>query len=240
MAVVSLGSCIFTIDSMFAFSSSPDSWDSSRVAAAIPSGVGFLGAGLIYKQPPKHADDTHEVHGLTTASSIWLSAAVGIGAGGGLCVISLFATMTMILILRFGPHMPFSDPHAFLGAGSSDDPVTWSRHGDGLLLKGGPQPPPLGGTAPPGTSSSSSKEDEARDASCSMEAGEAKDALLLSQRATYPYAPYGSARETDRLTRRDAESLHGGPDAYGGTEMAAVTASATARLALHRKASLRE
>lgn len=44
MSLVSLGSCIFTIDSMFAFSSSPDSWDSSRVAAAIPSGVGFLGA----------------------------------------------------------------------------------------------------------------------------------------------------------------------------------------------------
>lgn len=42
MSLVSLGSCVFTIDSMFAFSSSPDSWDSSRVAAAIPSGVGFL------------------------------------------------------------------------------------------------------------------------------------------------------------------------------------------------------
>lgn len=109
MALVSLGSCIFTVDSMFAFSSSPDSWDSSRVAAAIPSGVGFLGAGLIFKQPPRNPTDHHEVHGLTTASSVWLSAAAGIAAGGGLYVIGTFATMVMIIVLRFGPRLPIED-----------------------------------------------------------------------------------------------------------------------------------
>ena len=49
MALVSLGSCLFTLTSMFAFRSGPMSWDASRVSAAIPSGVGFLGAGLICK-----------------------------------------------------------------------------------------------------------------------------------------------------------------------------------------------
>jgi len=51
MGLVSLGSCFFTISSMVAFRSSTMGWDSARVAAAIPSGVGFLGAGLIWKVP---------------------------------------------------------------------------------------------------------------------------------------------------------------------------------------------
>lgn len=49
MSLVSLGSCFFTISSNFAFQSSTMGWDSSRVSAAIPSGCGFLGAGLICK-----------------------------------------------------------------------------------------------------------------------------------------------------------------------------------------------
>ena len=54
-------------------------WDASRIAAAIPSGVGFLGAGMIWKQSQEDGGQT--VHGLTTAASLWLSAAVGIAAG---------------------------------------------------------------------------------------------------------------------------------------------------------------
>ena len=49
MALVCLGSCVFTIDSVWAFIDGPMAWDSSRVAAAIPSGVGFLGAASIWK-----------------------------------------------------------------------------------------------------------------------------------------------------------------------------------------------
>ena len=83
MALVSLGSCLFTLTSISAFKMGPMSWDASRVAAAIPSGVGFLGAGMIWKQAQRDADgsDTHVVHGLTTAASLWLSAACGIAAG---------------------------------------------------------------------------------------------------------------------------------------------------------------
>ena len=39
MAMVSLGSCVFTIDSMFAFVDGTIGWDSSRVSAAVPSGA---------------------------------------------------------------------------------------------------------------------------------------------------------------------------------------------------------
>jgi putative Mg2+ transporter-C (MgtC) family protein len=79
MALVSLGSCLFTINSTYAFIDGPMSWDSSRVAAAIPSGVGFLGAGLIFKEADKDAltgDTTHVVHGLTTAASLWIVSSV--------------------------------------------------------------------------------------------------------------------------------------------------------------------
>lgn len=75
MSLVSLGACVFTLTSMYSFRSGPMEWDASRVAAAIPSGVGFLGAGLIFKQAEKDnatGDTTHVVHGLTTAASLWI------------------------------------------------------------------------------------------------------------------------------------------------------------------------
>ena len=70
MALVALGSCFFTISSQLAFRDSPMTWDSSRVAAAIPSGVGFLGAGLIWKGSLSDGSggEVHQVHGITTAA----------------------------------------------------------------------------------------------------------------------------------------------------------------------------
>jgi len=102
MALVALGSCLFSICSAFAFLSGPMSWDASRISAAIPSGVGFLGSALIFK----HKDDNtniHEVHGLTTAASVWLSAAVGIACAGGLYFVASLSTAIMLVLLRFGP-----------------------------------------------------------------------------------------------------------------------------------------
>ncbi|KAL7524943.1 hypothetical protein ACHAWF_001141, partial [Thalassiosira exigua] len=114
MALVALGSCFFTISSQLAFRDSPMTWDASRVTAAIPSGVGFLGAGLIWKG--SLSDDggreVHQVHGITTAaravvqfSSVWLSAAMGAGAGGALYAVSAYSTALVILVLRFGPRL---------------------------------------------------------------------------------------------------------------------------------------
>lgn len=104
MGLVSLGSCFFTISSITAFRSSTMCWDASRVSAAIPSGVGFLGAGLIWKgNVGEGKDANHQVHGLTTAASVWLSAAAGVGAGGRLYFVSAYSTILVMIILRYGP-----------------------------------------------------------------------------------------------------------------------------------------
>jgi len=84
MVTVSVGAALFTLNSMFAFLSGPMEWDSSRVSAALPSGVGFLGAAVIWKQTTE--DGRQNINGVTTAASVWLSAAVGTAAGGGLYI----------------------------------------------------------------------------------------------------------------------------------------------------------
>jgi uncharacterized membrane protein YhiD involved in acid resistance len=109
MALVSLGSCLFTICSAYAFMDGSMAWDASRVAAAIPSGVGFLGAGLIWKEvqsaPEEGGSASTVVHGLTTAASLWVSAAVGVACGGRLYFIAAFTIAIMLLLLRFGPRL---------------------------------------------------------------------------------------------------------------------------------------
>lgn len=110
MSLVSLGACLFAITSAFAFLDGPMNWDGSRVAAAIPSGVGFLGAGVIWKQTNKDGEG-HVVHGLTTAASLWLSAAVGIACSGELYFAACFTIAVVLLLLRFGPRIDESNSH---------------------------------------------------------------------------------------------------------------------------------
>ncbi|MGH8230782.1 MAG: MgtC/SapB family protein [Steroidobacteraceae bacterium] len=66
--------------------------DPSRVAAQIVSGIGFIGGGLIFVQ-------RDVVRGLTTAATIWLTAAVGMACGAGLPVLALFVTGAHFLIM---------------------------------------------------------------------------------------------------------------------------------------------
>jgi len=72
--------------------------DPSRIAASVVSGIGFLGAGAILR-------DGITIKGLTTAAGLWLVAAIGMAAGGGMYVESLFATVmglvTLTLLRRF-------------------------------------------------------------------------------------------------------------------------------------------
>jgi putative Mg2+ transporter-C (MgtC) family protein len=107
MALVSLASCLFTLGSAFCFRDGPQSWDASRISAAIPSGVGFLGAGLIYKGGvvgEGGGDGSRPiVHGLTTAASLWVSAAVGIACGGAMYFAATFSSAILLVLLRFGP-----------------------------------------------------------------------------------------------------------------------------------------
>jgi len=139
MSLVALGSCLFSICSAHAFLSGPMNWDGSRVAAAIPSGVGFLGAGLIFKQAQKDKDtgeENHTVHGLTTAASLWLSAAVGIACGGELYFSASFSVSVVVLLLRFGPRTIDSDSDSALTENdqeiliNSTSPISPLRHHD--------------------------------------------------------------------------------------------------------------
>ncbi len=63
-----------------------------RIAAQIVSGIGFLGAGVIIR-------DRAGVHGLTTAATIWLVAAVGVAVGMGSYFLSIAATLVSLAIL---------------------------------------------------------------------------------------------------------------------------------------------
>lgn len=83
--MISVGSALFTIFSIRIGGVN----DSARIAAQIVTGVGFLGAGVILHQG-------RQVKGLTTASTVWLAAALGIGAGSGYL---LFTTIAAILAL---------------------------------------------------------------------------------------------------------------------------------------------
>ena len=73
--LVSVGAAFFVLAAIEAGASATDV---SRVIQGLVAGVGFLGAGAILK-----IGDRAEVHGLTTAASIWMTAAVGTGAGLG-------------------------------------------------------------------------------------------------------------------------------------------------------------
>ena len=95
-ALVGLGAALFTVVSKYGFSDvlAVDlvRLDPSRVAAQIVSGIGFIGAGLVFVRRNK-------VRGLTTASSIWLTAAVGAAAGAGLVLPAAFATGAYFLVV---------------------------------------------------------------------------------------------------------------------------------------------
>lgn len=58
-------------------------------------------------------NEVHQVHGLTTAASVWLSAAVGVGSGGGLYFICTYAVALIIVVLRFGPRMYGSEDSGY-------------------------------------------------------------------------------------------------------------------------------
>lgn len=88
-ALVGLGSSVFTLISVEGFIYLAEyqvTRDPSRIAAQIVSGIGFLGAGVIFV-------NRDVVRGLTTAASIWLAAAIGMACGAGLLPLAVFATM---------------------------------------------------------------------------------------------------------------------------------------------------
>jgi putative Mg2+ transporter-C (MgtC) family protein len=83
--LVALGSAAFTLVSVYGFEGLGTVRDPARIAAQVVTGIGFLGAGTIWR-----TEST--VRGLTTAASIWIVAAIGMLAGAGMYVIAVVCT----------------------------------------------------------------------------------------------------------------------------------------------------
>jgi putative Mg2+ transporter-C (MgtC) family protein len=94
-ALVGAGAAVFMLISKYGFSDVLEPGrivvDPSRVAAQIVTGIGFIGAGLIFVRQDA-------VRGLTTAASIWVTAAIGAAAGCGLPLIACAATAAYLIV----------------------------------------------------------------------------------------------------------------------------------------------
>ena len=92
-ALVCLGATVFTLVSYVGFSQVAGV-DPSRIAAGIVTGIGFIGAGAIFRQGIL-------VKGVTTAASIWISAAIGLALGTRLYYLAIIVTLLGLLVLSF-------------------------------------------------------------------------------------------------------------------------------------------
>ena len=88
--IVALGSALFMIISQYAFGGR---YDAARVAAQVVSGIGFIGAGVIIFQK-------NVVRGVTTATGLWVAAAIGLACGAGMYVVAVAATLMTVLCLE--------------------------------------------------------------------------------------------------------------------------------------------
>jgi len=94
--LVSLGSCLFMILSQYGFDAVVDSttsFDPSRIASQVVTGIGFIGAGTIIFQK-------HVVRGLTTAAGIWTTAAIGMACGAAMYALAIATTVLVLVCLE--------------------------------------------------------------------------------------------------------------------------------------------
>ena len=95
--LVALGSCLFMIISVYGFDfmlgRDHVSFDPSRIASQVVTGIGFIGAGTIILQKQM-------VRGLTTAAGLWVTAAIGLACGNGMYIIA--AVTTAIVLVSLG------------------------------------------------------------------------------------------------------------------------------------------
>jgi putative Mg2+ transporter-C (MgtC) family protein len=108
--LVAVGAALFTLVSAYAWSdfhfsqSSGVTYDPTRIAAQIVTGIGFLGAGAIIRHGLS-------VRGLTTAASLWVVAAIGVAAGAGYYSAAVITTVLVLFSLwplRIAAHRIFA------------------------------------------------------------------------------------------------------------------------------------
>ena len=139
--VVACASALMMVLSKYAYSDIIETYgelskvDPSRVASGVVSGIGFLGAGMIFVHKKT-------VTGLTTAAGIWATSGIGMAIGAGMYVVGIGAAL-IILLIQVVLHM--SPRRSATGEG--DEMVALKqKNGDALLLealqkKGIPMPP---------------------------------------------------------------------------------------------------
>lgn len=86
VSLITLGSTIYSLISIYYFNADP-----TRVIAQIVSGIGFLGAGIIFKSGS-------EIKGLTTAATVWTSSGIGVLVGLGLYKLAIISTFLILII----------------------------------------------------------------------------------------------------------------------------------------------
>jgi putative Mg2+ transporter-C (MgtC) family protein len=92
--LIAVGSALFTILSL---EMTRGVGDTSRVAGQIVTGIGFIGGGAIMR-------NRNTVHGMTTAATIWVNAAIGIGAGmGQYALVTFTAALTLVVLVLLPP-----------------------------------------------------------------------------------------------------------------------------------------
>jgi putative Mg2+ transporter-C (MgtC) family protein len=94
-ATVALGACTFGLISLYVDGGS----DPTRIAAQVVTGVGFLGAGVILR-------DRGRITGLTTAATLWATAAVGLAVAYGMYILGLVSTAIILLLLSMRRFLP--------------------------------------------------------------------------------------------------------------------------------------
>ncbi|MBR1754786.1 MgtC/SapB family protein [bacterium] len=96
--LVCLGSCVFTILSIYGFPTAIETvnpqgfGDPARIAAQVLTGIGFIGGGTVLKHGAT-------VYGLTTAATLWISAAIGMACGAGMIELAVITTLLSFLVL---------------------------------------------------------------------------------------------------------------------------------------------
>ncbi len=125
--IVALGSALIMIVSMYGCLDVKwrfgIDFDSSRIAASIVSGIGFLGAGVIFIR-------SMSVKGLTTAAGIWTTSGVGMAIGSGMYAVGIFSTIMIVLFqLILHKWIPYASSET---STASDISATLPNNGEAL------------------------------------------------------------------------------------------------------------
>lgn len=89
--LVGVGAALFTLAGWYGFGDREVGVDTTRIASQVVTGIGFIGAGVIFMR-------RDGVRGLTTAAAIWLTAAVGLAAGAGIWLLAIAATAIHLVV----------------------------------------------------------------------------------------------------------------------------------------------